>query len=173
MIKNSITQITPHYTTKRMLDDYYEKFYNKLCERNKLLCDNNFSKAIALASWKEKMAMGWNQIEVVNYSIFKDRNTDNLSVGDLCNVSVEIDKHELDDDGIGIELVVMRTSIHNNDKLYDVIPLQIIKKSGSHLFFGTQYQLNYAGGMKFALRMYPSHELLPHRMDFCYVRWIS
>ena len=28
-IKNSIAQIAPHYTMKRQLDDYYDKFYIK------------------------------------------------------------------------------------------------------------------------------------------------
>ena len=48
----------------------------------------------------------------------------------------------------------------------------MVKSEGSHLFFENTYQVDYAGGMKFCLRMYPQNELLPHRMDFCYVRWI-
>ena len=51
-------------------------------------------------------------------------------------------------------------------------PLLLKKAEGSHLFFENVYQLDYAGGMKFGLRMYPQNELLPHRMDFCYVRWL-
>ena len=50
--------------------------------------------------------------------------------------------------------------------------VKLVKSEGSHLFFENVYQLDYAGGMKFGLRMYPQNELLPHRMDFCYVRWI-
>ena len=79
---------------------------------------------------------------------------------------------DMNDTGIGVELVAVRTSTHNNDKLYEVEPLLLKHVEGSHLFFENIYQLDYAGGMKFGLRMYPQNELLPHRMDFCYVRWI-
>ncbi len=34
-IKNSIATIAPHYTMKRQLDDYYEKFYNKELQTSK------------------------------------------------------------------------------------------------------------------------------------------
>lgn len=36
-IKNSIAQIAPHYTMKRQLDDYYDKFYIKEAKRFKML----------------------------------------------------------------------------------------------------------------------------------------
>jgi starch phosphorylase len=87
-------------------------------------------------------------------------------------VAVELDTKGLNDKGIGVELVAIRTSTHNNDKLFEVKPLELVKTKGAHLFFETEYQLSYAGGMKFGLRMYPKNDLLPHRMDFCYVRWI-
>jgi starch phosphorylase len=87
-------------------------------------------------------------------------------------VAVELDTKGLNDKGIGVELVAIRTSTHNNDKLYEVKQLNLVKAEGSHLFFEVDYRLDYAGGMKFGLRMYPKHDLLPHRMDFCYVRWI-
>ena len=161
-IKNSVTKITPRFTMKRMMDDYFNKFYYKLAKRHNLLLADNYKVAKNIAAWKENMAAHWEEIEVVN-KVAPDLS--NLTVG-------ELDTHDLNDKGIGVELVAVRTSTHNNDKLYEVEPLKLIKSEGSHLFYEITYQVDYAGGMKFALRMYPQNELLPHRMDFCYVRWI-
>jgi hypothetical protein len=67
----------------------------------------------------------------------------------------------------------LHPSQHNNDKLYNITPLDLVKVEGSHLTFETVYRFDYAGGMKFGLRMFPQNDLLPHRMDFAYVRWIG
>ena len=168
-IKNSVTKITPRFTMKRMIDDYFAKFYNKLAKRHALLAADNCKIAKSIAAWKENMVAHWDEIEVVHID---EPDTSNLNVGDKFKVAVELDTKGLNDKGIGVELVAIRTSTHNNDKLYEVEPLQLKKAEGSHLFFENVYQLDYAGGMKFGLRMYPQNELLPHRMDFCYVRWI-
>jgi len=40
------------------------------------------------------------------------------------------------------------------------------------LFFNLEFQLNMAGTFKYGFRMFPKNEDLPHRQDFCYVRWI-
>ncbi len=168
-IKNSVTKITPRFTMKRMMDDYFAKFYNKLAKRHALLEADNYKVAKNIAAWKENMVAHWDEIEVVKIDV---PDTSNLNVGDKFKVAVELDTKGLNDKGIGVELVAIRTSTHNNDKLYEVEPLQLKKAEGSHLFFENVYQLDYAGGMKFGLRMYPQNELLPHRMDFCYVRWI-
>jgi len=171
-IKNSMTQITPFYTTKRMMDDYFDRFYNKLAKRHALLEKNGFEKAKEIAAWKENLAAHWNEIEVSKIDM-PNANYDELpNVGDTRKIRVVLDTHSLNDKGLGIELVVIRTSTHNNDKLYEVVPLKMVKAEGAHLEFETEYRLNYAGGMKFGLRMYPQHDLLPHRMDFAYVRWL-
>ena len=168
-IKNSVTKITPRFTMKRMIDDYFAKFYNKLAKRHALLAADNYKVAKNIAAWKENMVAHWDEIEVVH---IVQPDTSNLNVGDKFKVAVELDTKGLNDKGIGVELVAIRTSTHNNDKLYEVEPLKLVKSEGSHLYFENVYQLDYAGGMKFGLRMYPQNELLPHRMDFCYVRWI-
>jgi len=168
-IKNSVTKITPRFTMKRMMDDYFNKFYYKLAKRHNLLMADNYKVAKEIAAWKENMVAHWDEIEVVNIT---EPDTSNLNVGDKFKVAVELDTKGLNDKGLGVELVAIRTSTHNNDKLYEVEPLKLVKAEGSHLFFENVYQLDYAGGMKFGLRMYPQNELLPHRMDFCYVRWI-
>ena len=47
----------------------------------------------------------------------------------------------------------------------------IEQKSGDRDFFELDYQINRAGAFKYAFRMFPKNADLPHRMDFCYVRW--
>ena len=169
-IKNSVTKITPRFTTKRMMDDYFEKFYNKLAKRHALLGADNYKIAKEIVNWKQNIVAHWDEIEVVS-SIFEPTETP-ANVGGKCKVAVELDTKGLNDKGIGVELVAIRTSTHNHDKLYEVKQLNLVKAEGSHLFFEVDYRLDYAGGMKFGLRMYPKNDLLPHRMDFCYVRWI-
>ena len=169
-IKNSVTKITPRFTTKRMMDDYFEKFYNKLAKRHALLGADNYKVAKEIVDWKQNIVAHWDGIEVVNSTL--NAKSAELSVGNKCTIAVELDTKDLNDKGIGVELVAVRTSTHNNNKLFEVKPLELVKTKGTHLFFETEYQLSYAGGMKFGLRMYPNNALLPHRMDFCYVRWI-
>ncbi len=171
-IKNSVTKITPRFTTKRMMDDYFAKFYNKLAKRHQLLTADGFKVAKEIAAWKENMVAHWDEIEVVNNNLNDILQAGQPSVGETCTVKVELDTKGLNDKGLGIELVAIRTSLHNNNKLYEAQPLKLVKTEGSKMFFETKYQFGYAGGMKFGLRMYPYNDLLPHRMDFCYVRWL-
>ena len=171
-IKNSVTKITPRFTTKRMMDDYFERFYNKLAVRHGMLVQNNYKKAREIAAWKENIVAHWDKIRVLNITA-PDRFFSNPSVGEKYTITVDIDTNGLNDNGIGVELVAVRTSTHNNDKLYEVEPLKVTKVEGSHMHFETTYQMDYAGGMKFGLRMFPQNEMLPHRMDFAYVRWLS
>ena len=171
-IKNSVTKITPRFTTKRMMDDYFEKFYNMQAKRHAMLVADNYKKARELAAWKENIAAHWDSIEAVSVEM-PDAMLQNPNVGDKFKVAVELDTKDLNDKGIGVELVAVRTSTHNNDKLYEVEELQLVKAEGSRMRFETEYLLDYAGGLKFAFRMFPKNADLPHRMDFCYVRWIG
>ena len=170
-IKKSMTQITPNVTTKRMMDDYFDRFYNKLAVRHAHLSEDNYKVAREIAAWKENIAAHWNEIEVLSVN-FDDLRQNAPLVGEKHKIAVELDTKGLNDKGIGVELVAVRTSQHNNDKLYEVEELKLVRSEGSRLSFETTYQLDYAGGMKFGLRMFPKNDLLPHRMDFCFVRWL-
>ncbi len=170
-IKNSIAQITPRYTTKRMIDDYIEKFYLKLAKRSGILKENNFEKAKEIAAWKEKMALGWDAIEVLKVDL-PENLIHNPQVGKDYNLNVILDVKDLENKGVGVELVITKSGTNNKDTLYDVEELKLIKTEGTILYFNIEYQMNRAGSFKYAFRMFPKNEDLPHRMDFCYVRWI-
>lgn len=170
-IKNSVTQITPRFTTKRMMDDYFRKFYNKQAKRHAWLCANGYEKAKEITAWKENMVAHWDSIEVPEV-VIPEQLTQNPQVGEVYHLAVTVDTKDLNDRGIGVELVAVRTNSQNEDKLYEVQELKLVRTEGSKMYFETDYQLDYAGALKFAFRMFPKNEDLPHRQDFCYVRWI-
>ena len=170
-IKNSIAKITPRFTMKRMIDDYIERFYLKLRKRSQLLKENDYQKAKEITAWKEKISAGWNKIDVQEINI-PEQLTHNPKVGEEYGINVTVDVKDLNDNGIGIELVVTQLDKNNKDSLYDVEELKLVKTEGSKLFFSLNYQLDRAGAFKYAFRMFPKSEDLPHRQDFCFVRWL-
>jgi starch phosphorylase len=170
-IKKSIALITPRYTTKRMIDDYIQKFYTKLASRSAVLKENNFKKAIEIAAWKEKIAAGWDAISVESVEI-PEKLIHQPEVAENYDLKVVLDTKELNDKGIGVELVVTYTDDNNKTMLSDVEELKLVKAEGSKLIYSLEYKLNRAGTFKYAFRMFPKNEDLPHRQDFCFVRWI-
>ena len=170
VIKNSIAQIAPHYTMKRQLDDYYNKFYNKLRDRSNARNANNRKLAYDIALWKETVAERWDAINVVDIRKSEEVVNGNIEAGKKYNVEVVIDEAGLDN-AVGIELVTLQTDIHGEDHIYHVNDFELVKVEGNRYTFRTSHSVDNAGSFKVCYRMYPKNENLPHRQDFSYVKW--
>jgi len=168
-IKNSFVQIAPNYTTKRMLDDYIAKFYNKLTNRSKKLIANDFEKARSIAAWKESIVAKWDEIEVISITQ-PDELCKYTTVNEVCTVDVVLDLKGLEEH-IGVE-VVITTLEEGRQKVMHIAELPMVKKEGDYHHYHLANKLQSSGAYKYAFRIYPKHEDLPHRQDFCYVRWI-
>lgn len=171
-IKNSISQIAPHYTMKRQLDDYYDRFYNKLAKRFHVLNADNYKKAKEIAAWKEEVAEKWDSIEVVSFEKSEELIQASIQSGRDYTITYVIDEKGLND-AIGIELVTIFTDADGKEHVYSVEPFEVVKKEGTLYTFQATHSLSNAGSFKVAYRMYPKNPDLPHRQDFCYVRWFN
>ena len=169
-IKNSISKIAPHYTMKRQLDDYYAKFYNKMSVRGKLLMANDYAKAKEIAAWKELVASKWDEIEVVSSEKAEELKLGKIETGDSYKITYVIDEKGLND-AIGLELVTTYIDKNGKQKVYHVEPFHLVKKDGTLYTFEMEHSIMDSGAFKVAYRMFPKNPDLPHRQDFCYVRW--
>lgn len=170
-IKNSIATIAPHYTMKRQLDDYFNKFYIKLANRFEQLDANNHQIAKDIAQWKESLVAHWDAIKVVSKdTTFLDNGGE---TGVRYQVKYVIDEQGLDD-AIGLELVTLN-SLPDSDgrELHQVFPFKMVKHEGNQYTFVTELEPDVAGTFKSCVRMYPKNAYLPHRQDFCYVKWFD
>ena len=169
-IKNSIAQIAPHYTMKRQLDDYYAKFYNKEAKRFHELAANNYAKAKEIAAWKSEVVAKWDSIEVVSCDKSEELQNGTIESGKEYTITYVIDEKGLND-SIGLELVTTYSAADGKQQIYSVEPFEMVKQEGNLYTFRLKHKLENAGSFKVAYRMFPKHPDLPHRQDFCYVRW--
>ena len=168
-IKNSIATIAPHYTMKRQLDDYYDKFYNKMAKRSALLQKDNNALAREIALWKEAVAERWDAIHVV--SMDSDIREVGAETGVKFKVNVVLDEQGLDD-AVGLEMVAVTTNEKGEEKIFNVKPFKMVKSDGNLYTFENIIEPAHAGMFKLAIRMYPKNKNLPHRQDFAYVKWL-
>ena len=171
VIKNSIATIAPHYTMKRQLDDYYDKFYVKEAARFKKLQENGNRLAKEIALWKETVAERWDAIRVVS----KDDKvlTEGGETGVKFKIRYVIDEQGLDN-AIGLELVTLKPKQDTSDrKVYSVHPFKMVGHEGNHYTFEVVVEPDIAGSYRSCVRMYPKNANLPHRQDFCYVKWLD
>lgn len=171
-IKNSIAEIAPDYTMKRMLDDYIDRFYNKLATRSALLTGNKFAKAKEIAAWKQEVASNWDNFEIESFTSDRDLTANPPIVGEEYTYSVVIDRKEMKG-MLGVDMVVTKENpeTHQLDFISST-PFKLMKEEGSKLYYEVKAASAEAGIHKLGFRVYPLHEDLPHRMDFAYVRWI-
>lgn len=168
-VKNSIAHIAPHYTMKRQLDDYFERFYNPEAARYKKLAANDNQLAKDIASWKESVAERWDNIRVVSSEYSDNFANGNLVSGKNFTVKHVVDEQGLDD-AIGIDLVVL-TNVDGRDTIHEVMPMNVVNHEGNLYTFELTSDFDLAGSYKIGFRMYPKHKDLVYRQDFCYVRW--
>ena len=172
-IKNSMSEIAPDYTMKRMLDDYIDRFYNKLATRSAHLHENGFAEAKAIAAWKEEVAEHWDSFQVESFTCSQDLAIDGPVVGKEYKFDLVIDRHELKG-MLGVEMVVTKENPDNHQlELLATEQFKLIKEEGSKLFFELKTTPSEAGLHKMGFRVYPVNKELPHRMDFAFVRWIQ
>ncbi|MCI7119675.1 MAG: alpha-glucan family phosphorylase [Prevotella sp.] len=168
-IKNSIATIAPHYTMKRQLDDYYDKFYIKEATNFKKLAADNNRLAKELAAWKETVAQRWNSIRVVSKD---DSVLYSAETGKKYTLRYVIDEQGLND-AIGLELVSIKTGKDGEEHIFSKREFEVVAHEGNNYTFEATFEPDVAGSFKSCVRMYPKNENLVYREDFCYVKWLD
>ena len=172
LIKNTMVKIAPEFTMKRMIDDYYEKYYSKLFIRSKYLIDNNFEKAKELAAWKVTMREEWDNIEVLNYS-FERAGENVYRSGHDYRAEIALDVKKIPKENVGVEFIVTHMSKHGEHEFVASEEFKLISCKNGKCLYRASMVPEKAGSFFYGIRIYPKHKDLPHKQDFYLLRWID
>lgn len=171
-IKNTIALISPEFTMKRMLDDYYKQFYNKLISRSSILFANEYENIRTLTSWKRRMIRSWESIEVLSVKV-PDSTRKPLRLGENFMAEIVLNVNELSANDIGLEVIFGHKIKDEVKKISFVEEMTVAGVNGNIVTFFIEIPTLQAGVIDYAFRLSPRHPLLPHRQDFNLVKWIS
>jgi phosphorylase/glycogen(starch) synthase len=171
-IKNTMVKIAPEFTMKRMLDDYYEKYYSKLWPRHKYLVANDFEKARELAAWKKTMTEQWDNIEVLNYNF--ERPEENVyHSGHDYRAEIALDIKKVPKENVGVEFVFTHLNRQGEYEFVDSQEFKLVSSKNGKCLYRANLIPEKAGTFFYGIRIYPRHKDLPHKQDFYLLRWID
>lgn len=170
-IRVSISGIAPHFTMKRMVDEYYQKFYLTLAERSAEVRKDDYKVAKDVNEWKNKVREGWDKIKITRLAV-PDPLARPLKLGDTFVAEVDLDLNGLSPDDISMDIVVGQKEDDEVKKIILKQDLERIKKNGAKVTFRCVIPTSKVGVFDYAFRIFPNHPWLPHRQDMGLVRWI-
>jgi glucan phosphorylase len=170
-IKNTIAGIAPKYTMKRMLDEYFSKYYNNLFEHRQKTRENNYENARKIASWKKKIQRGWSSIEIVSLTS-PDSSAKPLLLGETFSTEIILNLHELSYNDIGVEIVFGQKVLDEVKTPLFIEPMVFAGMDNNNAIFRCEVNVNKPGVYDYSFRIFPKNILLAHRQDFPLVKWV-
>ena len=167
-IKGSIGHIAPHFTMKRMIDDYIARFYEPEANRSNRLKANDCALARNIVAWKEKIASEWNGIRVLDIRHSGEINAS--LTGEPFRVEITADTNGIGRD-LGLEMVVFRQH-DGQEQLLLTEEFKVVKQEGNILTYELSSRMKDAGVFRYGFRFFPKNAELPHRQDFAYTLWV-
>lgn len=170
-IKNTIADVAPNFTMKRMVDDYFKFYYKKLLYRSKELRKDDYQKVFEITNWKTKIMRSWENIEIVEVKLHDSRNKP-LLLGEKFKAKIVINPQDINPDDIGIEVIFGK---RDENKELEIIEKNEMAKevtNGNHVTYTAEIFATRSGVFDYALRMYPKNKMLAHRQDFNLIKWI-
>ena len=170
-VKNIMSDVAPHFTMKRMMDDYMARFYNKLMHRGSEMRQHDFAAAKDYALWKRQMRLHWNRLQVTDVEVI-DTTNQSILVGSSFSPVIKLDLNGVPAANIGVEAVFFKRITERELELKEVYELPLRSLESSVATYSIDLPMKMAGVYEYGFRIFPKHRLMPHRQDIELVRWI-
>ena len=169
-IKKSLAQIAPNYTMSRMIHDYMRKFYVPQAKRADELKADNYALARDIVAWKENVDARWENVHVEGNIQLSDNLLSAVNNGKDIEATIRLNTAGLGR-SLGIELVIYQ-DMDGESKFYGAFPFEVVAEDGDVLTYHLAQDIKYSGVFRYAFRVFPWDDRLPHRQDFAYLKWI-
>ena len=170
-MKKCLNEISPRFTMKRMMDDYFEQYYNKLIERTNWMRANRYKKAFEINAWKTRVRNNWDKVEVKSL-ILPDTNVRPLTFGEQFIAEITLLTPDLEPGDLAIELLFGKKNNEMVDEITSVYKMKLVDSGDGWVKYYIKVPITRAGVYDFTFRVYPTNKMLPHRQDFPLVKWI-
>lgn len=165
-MKSMMIHLAPEYTTKRMLEDYFQKYYYKLYDRSKLLKQDEFERLRDLIRWKKRVYEQWPKLEIKRLEINKSTSKP-IALGNDFIVEVEIFLNGLKPNEVSLEILLFEKREDEIPKnLYLIRELDMVSWYEDTMICKCEIKMTLPGVYYHSLRIRPKNSLLSNNCEF-------
>lgn len=158
-VKASMKHLAPIFNTRRMVQEYTEKYYMPLFDLTRKMKSPEDDTAKAYAEWRLGLSRAWNKIKVNSVTISEQE----VKVSENIEVVASVNLGDLKPESVRVELYYGRLDLRGqiNDVTSESIEMKANGKSdGSVYTFKAQVRCDSSGDRGISVRILPQHELL-------------
>ena len=166
-MKEAIRTCTPQFSMRRMIKEYTTRFYVPEIQQGEQVEQNRYEHARTLATWKEHIRHGWDNLELY----VDGRREGQLSLGESIDIRAWIRMSELKPDDLSVELVYGTVK----DELAEAqhaLPMTYVRREldGSYRY-EIHLQPPESGSIAYNVRVVPCHPELSEKYELGLIRW--
>ncbi len=171
-VKNSMKKLGPIFNTHRMVQEYFEKFYESSMNKRLVLSDKKWEQVKELSAWKEYVKQNWSSIKLEK--LHTDKNGDEVFVGEDYRVTAEINLGDLTPKDVEVQIYFGPVDKLNDPHTYSTVVMQPVSQkeneSPNYLFAGN-INSTKSGHQGYTIRIVPKHPLLINPFELGVIYW--
>lgn len=171
MMKNSMKKLGPVYNTHRMVEEYFEMFYNQAYRKRTLLSENEWFKAKEFSAWKSKLLSNWSRIKFAGHTEFNKN--EGLKVGAKYIVQAEIELGDLTPDDVEVQIYYGKVEDRNKISSNAFVNMKCtnVKNEGKPFKYKGEINCDDTGHFGFTLRVLPKNPMLINQFELGLIKW--
>jgi phosphorylase/glycogen(starch) synthase len=171
-IKNTFTQIAPHFTMKRMLDDYFDRFYSKLFLSSKAIHNKHFALASDIVEWKKWVNNQWENIQIISEELPQSHLDDTLNLGDTFIARIEINLAQLSAEDVRVEILFGEKEDEEIKGIFYKEEMSSKNLANGNVMYSCAIPAERTGVYDYVFRVSPKSKHLAYPEDFPLIKWI-
>jgi starch phosphorylase len=157
-MKNAMRLLGPYFTTRRMVQEYAERFYIPSYDIVLKTTTPDLDEGLAYAAWRSKVAEAWKQVQIRDVKVAEKQ----VKVGTEVEVEAAVNLGQLSPDDVRVQLYYGSLNTRGDIGMVgEVLDMQPAKKDGKgqHTFTARVTYLT-SGERGLSVRVVPHHEYL-------------
>ncbi len=170
-VKQIIAEVAPVFTMKRMMDDYYARFYLPLGKSAAAVRKDGMKPGKEYAAWKEETSAKWGGIETIENNSFDSVNHA-LPVGEPFAAEVVVATNGIDPAHLILEALFYQRIDEHKIELRRTQTFRLTAQTEGTATYRIAVDPHLAGVYEYGFRLRPTHDLMPHAQDLNLVYWV-
>lgn len=169
LMKESISTLTPYFSTNRMVSEYFEYVYLPAQIQWTQLTNNNMEMAHKMETWKSYINANWHDVYISQ--VYPDA-AKQLNVGDSLKIHALVNLGDLKPDDVNVAL--FHGALDSKGDILEGLRVWMTagddKVDGMYHFVG-EIDCEDAGQRGYAVCIYPQTQKLSRRFEKALIKW--